>query len=422
MRCRGWPLAIAGLAACARAEMPPGGAPDKQPPRVIATTPEPMAVVPGWGDAVVFRFDERISERGVEEAVLVSPETGELRLEKGRSELRIRLEGGWRPGLVYRVVVLPVIQDLFGNRRQLPAELVFSTGPPIAATALAGFITDRLSGRPAADARIEAMRQLDSVSYVGVSDTAGFFALRHVPAGRYHLLAYLDQNRNRKSDPFEPRDSGSTVLSATDTALLAMSLLAPDTTPARLARADARDSLHVALVFDDYMDPQVPQAEAQVALWRLPDSTRVEVREVLYPAEAQRARVARQQQEQAEAQVGKAPPEVLPADTAVAAAAGEPAPPLPTQELVVIPAEPLEAGTRYRVEAAGITNIHGLPGGGGGAVFQTRARAAAPPADSVGAAPRDTAGTRAVSGLVLRGRGSGTGTGNGYDSKRIGLE
>ncbi|MGH7554756.1 MAG: Ig-like domain-containing protein, partial [Longimicrobiales bacterium] len=141
-------LLVAGviLAACARPLAPTGGEQDQTPPRIVATTPAEREVVTDTDLTVAFEFDERISERGVRESILVSPSTGVPRVEKGRSEIRVRMPGGWRAGEVYRVVLLPGVRDLFGNETREPASLVFSTGPPVPSTAIGGLVVDRITG------------------------------------------------------------------------------------------------------------------------------------------------------------------------------------------------------------------------------------------------------------------------------------
>ncbi|HEX7049789.1 MAG TPA: Ig-like domain-containing protein [Longimicrobiales bacterium] len=283
-RFRALPFGMAGavLFGCAKPYSPPGGEPDTAPPRVIATTPERMAVVPGFDGPVVFRFDERISERGIEQAVLVSPETGAVELDKGRSDLSVSIEGGWKPDQIYRIVIRPVIRDLFGNTMEQPIDLIFSTGPPIPATALAGVVTDRITGEAAAQARVEAVRRADSTVYVAVADTGGVFALRHIPAGAYDLRAYLDTRPNTEPDFTEPIDTGAVALGTTDTVVTTFSLLAPDTTSARLLRAEVEDSLAIRLMLDDYLDPTDALDGVRVTLRSLPDSDVVDVAEVIH--------------------------------------------------------------------------------------------------------------------------------------------
>jgi hypothetical protein len=405
-----WPLVgpvLALAAGCAKISSPVGGVQDKEPPRVAATLPEGGAVVPGWDREVVIRFDERISERRVEEAVLVSPETGKVRVKKGRSELRVSLDGGWKQGKIYRVTVLPVLQDLFGNPMKDPIELIFSTGPEIPPTAVAGVVTDRLTGKPVPGARVEAVSEADSTIYVALADTAGFYALRHIPVGGYEIRAYLDQNRSRKLEFGKPEARETLSLAAADTSLLAFSLLAADTTPARVVRAEARDSLEVRVSLDDYLDPEMSLDSVRAELWQLPDSTPVAVAKVYHVHAFERilaerraaaaADSARQDSIRAaalpkdSAKAGEAKPGAAKADGAKGAtppaaakpAAADTAAPLPSRDFVVVPTIPLEPKTRFRVVVERIKNINGLAGGGGSAPFETPARVARDSAQAV---------------------------------------
>jgi hypothetical protein len=181
---------LAVAAGCARSYPPPGGEQDATSPRLLNTSPEPLATLPDFSGPVVFRFEERLSERGFSEAlVVVSPLDGALRVDRGRSEVRVEIDGGWRPNRVYRVVILPGLRDMFGNARSEPIELVFSTGPPVPSTAIAGIVVDPISERAARNPIVNAIRRADSAAYMAVGDTAGFFALRHLPLGVYDLRA-----------------------------------------------------------------------------------------------------------------------------------------------------------------------------------------------------------------------------------------
>lgn len=429
-------LAAAWIGGCAHAVPPPGGVEDREPPRVISTTPEQMAVVEPSRDAVVFRFDERISERGLQAPVLVSPETGEVEVSRGRREIRVRLKNGWQPGLVYQVTLLPVVQDLFGNVMPEPVVLVFSTGAEIPNTVVAGVAVDRLTGRPVSkNLRVEATRLPDSTRYVAVGDTAGFFALRHLPPGEYRLVTYQDGNRNRRLDFSEPMFGGAIEIRAADTTLVELPLLAQDTTPARLTRAEVQDSVTVMLRFDDAIDPELRLVDLRVRVFELPDSTLVPINAVLHRHEYdEMVRTARREAPEAGAQAGEDAPPDAPPDSAAAGARPIPragpdrrggpdlrgpralpggagarpeqgrspeparvaedsaAAPLPSQELVVLMANVLKPDTRYRVEVEGLTNLAGLEGGGGSVAFTTPKVAArdTAAAQDTAAAPPDT--------------------------------
>jgi Carboxypeptidase regulatory-like domain/Bacterial Ig-like domain len=375
---------------------------------VDSTVPGPLAVVPGFKGPVRIQFDERLSEQGVDGSVSVSPPTSRWRLKRKADALVVSMDSAWRPGTIYRVVVAPTIQDLFHNKIRAPFELVFSTGPRIPETVVAGVVTDRMTDKPLDNARVDAIYEPDSLSYVATTDRQGLFAMRHVPTGHYRIVAYLDQNQNDKLDAFEPRDT-MTYDVAADTSLLALRLLPNDTTPANVVRASGEDSLHIRVSLDDALDPDQPLDSVSVGVWHLPDSVQVGVRRVmqLHVFEDEKKAAA-------QAQAKAAPADTLHRDTAHAAppkpalppapatpgtpgtlpaAPGQPAPVLPSRDFIVELAAPLTPHASYRVTVQGVTNISGLRGGGGSAAFEAPApRPAAKPGagrDTTGAA-RDT--------------------------------
>ena len=90
---------------CARPGRPPGGPEDRIPPMVISTWPDTLEIIEPTRDPIRIRYNERISERPtqgtMDDAVLISPETGEVRVKHKRGGLEISLEGGLKPDLVY---------------------------------------------------------------------------------------------------------------------------------------------------------------------------------------------------------------------------------------------------------------------------------------------------------------------------------
>jgi hypothetical protein len=168
--------------------------------------------------------------------------------------------------------------------------LVFTTGAPFEYNVVAGVVTDRITGEVLEGARVEARAQGvdDPPVHVAVADSAGVFALRYLPAGPYDILIYVDNNRNAELGFNEMQGSAVTSpLGATpevaDTVILReVALLVPDTTPSRLAQVEARDSLHVRLAFDDYMDAEGSFEGVQVNITR-EDSTSVSIERLMWP-------------------------------------------------------------------------------------------------------------------------------------------
>ena len=100
-----------GAVACASPGLPPGGPARVVPPRLVAITPEPLAVNVR-PRAVEFTFDEVVNEAsrgsgaaagigggatGLESLVLVSPRNGSVAVNWGRERLSVRPRRGFRP-------------------------------------------------------------------------------------------------------------------------------------------------------------------------------------------------------------------------------------------------------------------------------------------------------------------------------------
>jgi hypothetical protein len=306
---------------------------------------------------------------------MVSPETGEVDVDRDGNELRVTIEGGWQPGKVYRVTVLPGLADRFGNARTTTYELVFSTGASIAQNAVGGLVTDRITGRPVANARVELISRADSVVYTTVTDSVGFYAVRSLPPGAYETRVYVDQNRNRQFDPAEAGASQAiNVATPNDTLAIELALLVRDTTPARLTRADIRDSLQVRLLFDDHTDPAGGLPPMRITAWQLPDSLMIIGGSIMTPREfsAMRARADAARADTARADTAAPRPPVRPVEPDTGRV-------LPVNELVWVPATPLRPSTRYRITISGYRNLAGIPNGGGSVLVTSPEPRAAPP-------------------------------------------
>lgn len=410
------------MAGCAREATPPGGPPDRLPPIVILSEPDTFATVEPFRSPVTFRFSERISERPgagtLDQAVVVSPASGEVRVSHGREGLTVRVPGGFEAGLVYRLTVLPVIQDMFGNALQEPFELFFSTGPEFTPNVVAGSVIDRLTGEPLRDARVDAAVLDSDVVHTAVTDSAGIFALRYLPAGDYVVSAYLDRNRNGQPDFTEPQGTRPAPLDggveAADTAIvLEVALLPLDTTSARLARVTVEDSISLNVSLDDFLDPELPLDDVRVLVTSdSVDAPRPLV--VLHPHEAEAYRstladsLVREQAVRdsvAQARADSAARAGAAVEDTAAAADDAPAeeeansPPAPVereaaeageaeqerptarQTFIVILDGVLVPEVLYEIEISNITNINGV-GGGGGTVTFTRPAPPPPPVDT----------------------------------------
>lgn len=403
-------LVLAGLAACANPGNPPGGPRDRLPPQVVETVPDTFAIVEPFSGPIRITFNERISERvaggSLDRAVQVSPRTGVVRVKHRRDGLEVSVAGGFEAGLVYRVTVLPVVNDMFGNAMSEAFEFVFSTGPPPLPNVLAGVVVDRITGRSMAGISVVVMPagEEDGVQHVAQTDTAGIYALRYLPEGTYRVQAFQDMNRNDEADRQEPRAETVRTVTNIDTIFVHLSILAPDTTAAIVASTEVVDSATILVVFDDYLDPDSSLAAVNVSLAREDDAA-PRADSVLHWHEYQermdslRTRAAGDSdmpatRRQAPARARPRSGGSIGRTSAGMTPLGEP---LPGREVYVLLADTLTYDVPYVVTVSGVTNIAGTAGGGG---EDTLSYTRPPPPDTTGAvgdstgAQPDTAGVQ----------------------------
>lgn len=339
-------ILLAASLGCAHVEAPPGGPEDRTAPELLASRPGEGEIVQPFSGPVRFTFSERISERGVEDAVTVSPRTSPVSISPGREEIRVTLRDGWVANTIYHLWIAPTVVDLFGNALEEPITVVFSTGPAIPATIAEVDVVDRITGRPTADLRVEAILLPDSLVYTIPPDSLGVYRIEQIPEGEYLIRAFEDLNRNRALDPSEPRDSARAEVRIDAPVEIALSIVAPDSTPPVARTATVRQG-RIELEFDDYLDPEQEITLDQVSVAGPGGSIAL-----------QRAAIG-------------ALPEIVP-DSILAADSIAPVPPapaaprLPSRVLIIEPAPDaeLEPGADYEVRAERIRNLVGLEGGG----------------------------------------------------------
>lgn len=303
----GW--LAAAITACASPGTPPGGPPDRDPPAIVAITPDTQAVGVR-ATSVVFRFDEVVNERSTPgmggsstsggmggasggfsgggfggasmggEASLavmfaISPSDGRERVRWRREAIEIEPRGGFRPNTTYRIALLPGLSDLRGNARKEGAALVFSTGPALATSAIDGVIFDWVGGKPAAAARLEAFVPGDTTfRWRARTDSSGRFVLPSLSPGRYLLRGWIDQNQNGSIDGREAFDSVTVTLG--DAATRALYAFEHDTVGPRLESVELVDSTGLRLKFDRAPSPDWAPVATTVRLQRA-DSSQVPI-------------------------------------------------------------------------------------------------------------------------------------------------
>ena len=280
---------LLALAACARVAPPPGGPTDLAPPRLLATTPESLTVLPGFKAEVAFRFDEVVSEGtspnfglgsgDLEKLVILSPSLSVPAVHWRRNRITVEPRDGWRPNTVYRVELLPGLADLSGNRTKQGAVITFSTGAPRPTGALRGLLVDWTTRRPLPRGLVEAILLPDSLPYRTAADSTGHFRLAPVPAGEYLVYGVIDQNNDFR---FEKREAFDSLrVPAGRDSVGELWAFRHDTTSDRLTTVVATDSLSLLLTFAQPLNPYQRLPADSVELRLLPDSIPVPVLRVL---------------------------------------------------------------------------------------------------------------------------------------------
>ena len=254
-------LGLLALLACASPGIPPGGPPDKQPPKLLAVVPE-SGTVNTLPRSVIFRFDEVVNERptganSLDDMFLVSPRPRELDVEWNREEIWVRPSGGWRKNLVYTITMLPGMSDLRGNVLKEGRTVVFGTGDAIPDTRVSGVLFDWAKGTPAVRAVVEAVDRRDTtIQYVGLTDSLGRFTIRHLPPAGYLMRAAVGTasavgGGSGGLRAFDRRRAWDSLgVSLTDSVRVELLAFMHDTLGPRVSQLTVRDSVTLKLTLD----------------------------------------------------------------------------------------------------------------------------------------------------------------------------
>ncbi len=401
--------ALSALSACARIEPPPGGPPDREPPRLVSVRPESLATLRGFDGVAEFQFDEVISEGGapsrgegtggLEKLVILSPTTRVPEVDWRRSRITVKPSEGWRPNRVYRVELLPGVTDLRNNRSPEGAVVTFTTGAPAPQARLRGLVVDWTTSRPAGGALVVAALLPDSLPYRGVADSTGRFSLGPLPAGEYLVTGVLDQNENQLQDSREAYGSARVPRGRTDVGELWA--FVHDTTPPRIQTVTADDSVTATIAFSQRLDPRQRFTPRDVRLRLLPDSTPYPVTSLLpkpvHDSLHRRTPAAdrRRPADTADTLRGAdSVPRRRPARGAPAPAGDSltTRPPLFDRLVLRVP-RPWAPGARLVVEIRGVRNVTGVSGNAVGVVAVPE-KTPPPGAPTTGRGRRDTTRTR----------------------------
>ena len=400
-------LAVVG---CAQLGAPPGGPEDRNAPVLLRISPDTNAVNARPRE-VELRFDEVLNERParggeLSNLFLVSPRRGRIEVDWKRTRIEIRpRRGGWLPNTTYTITQLAGVSDLRGNTDSVEHKYTFSTGAAPAPSFISGQVFDWVAARHVPKAYVEAIRLPDSLTYSEYADSLGRFVIRHVPPGRYHLVAVVDANSNRVLDRREVYDSATVTL--TDSVRRELLAFVHDSIGPGISQVEVRDSTTIRVGFDRPLHPRDTVTAARFTV-KAADSSVVPITQLLLgrafeqaerdSARArvvrdsiERARVAdsiRQANPQPPAPPRAAAPPLRPAPGAARDTTTPPRPSRPPPETYAILrlGRPLAVATSYRVRADSLRSLLGIARSSERVFTTERTRPAAdslrPPPDS----------------------------------------
>lgn len=376
------PICPAALLACARIEPPPGGPPDAEPPRLIATRPDSFVRLTPFRGVAEFQFDEVVSEGGtpnrgegtggLERLVILSPSSRVPEVRWRRNRITVRPQEGWRPNRIYRVELLPGVSDLRTNQSDQGAVLTFSTGPARPQTTLEGQVMDWSTSRPVPRALVVASLLPDSLPYRGVADSSGRFSLGPLPQGDYIVNGVLDQNNDHRQDSREA--FGTARVARGKSAVGELWAFVHDTTAPRIQTVTVDDSTKATVAFAQKLDPRQRLSARDVRLRLLPDSTPVAVASILpQPVDDSiHGRPTAAEDSTAEdstaVDTSRAGRRIVPAARQQPADEAKPSRPPLNDRLVLRVPKPWAPGSRLALEIRGVKNVTGVAGNAVGVV------------------------------------------------------
>jgi len=321
---------------CARMGRPPGGPEDTEPPRVESITPAADSTGVALDAEIELVFSEKVRRERAEPLVKLNPEAGRLYFKWDGRAVRVRPEESLRPDITYKVSVEPGLTDLHRVKNNQSFESFFSTGMVFSPGRISG--TVQVGDSVVLGARLRAVSQKDTtLVFATESDSSGAYLLPYIPLGSYRVEAFRDLNRNSRFDYTREESVDTLVDLDLEPLKIDFTLRLADTTAPLLKSVETPDSLTIVLVFDDRCD-SLQGIESAAFELRTPDSLGTE----------------------------------LAVDSTFLDSTD-------TRRVILKPAAPLAAESRYHVRVTGIVNQAGLKSGDQARSFRYRPEKAEQP-------------------------------------------
>lgn len=234
---------LLALGSCAAISSPQGGPRDRQPPRLVATSPD-SAARNVKQQFIRLKFSEPIQLKDLSKNLLITPQLppdNSYSVLADRDYITLTFKKPLEANTTYSFNFRNAIVDA---NESLPAKyqaLSFSTGATLDSGRVRGSVTDYLTARPVADAVVGLYRTTDTVGvrrgqpyYLARTDTKGQFQLNFIRVASYNMYAWVDKNNNNRFDDGERIAYLPAPVPVSDTTgPRALQLVRPDRLPPR---------------------------------------------------------------------------------------------------------------------------------------------------------------------------------------------
>ena len=208
-------VVITSVVRCAKKGMPEGGPIDEEPPRFIRANPENYTTNFDAKEISIL-FNEFIKLENPQQQIIISPpmdpKPNILPLGQARKDVKIEITDTLRENTTYAINFGKSIVDNNEGNPYPYFKYVFSTGDYIDSLEVSGFIEDAYLKETPEFVSIFLYEMdstyTDSVVYNEIPryvaytrDSSVNFDLENLKAGKYQMVAILDDNANYKFNP-----------------------------------------------------------------------------------------------------------------------------------------------------------------------------------------------------------------------------
>ena len=200
------------LYSCASIGRLEGGEEDFDPPVMLSSSPELGSVNQKNTKRFTIQFDEYIKLDKPQEKIVFSPPQAQApEIKASGKKVVVNLQDSLQPNTTYTIDFADAIQDNNESNPLTQFTYTFSTGDQLDTLAVAGTVLNASNLEPIKGAVVGLYADLSDTVFqtkpferMGRSVSRGYFSIRGIAPGKYHVFALQDDDRDYKfSQPTE---------------------------------------------------------------------------------------------------------------------------------------------------------------------------------------------------------------------------